>query len=136
LLRDALYFPHGLDLNGTPETRSFAFIHEVSDVVAAKKRAKDITNMSEFQRKTPGHLQLTLSQWQQPDHGYFEPITWESQSYSILKGCYVAPYTRSIFRDHAALAAGVLMDTTWRIIRLFVASTSLLSLEMSEFRLL
>jgi hypothetical protein len=87
-----------------------------------KKRAKDITNIYEFQRKTPGYLQLRLSQWEQPDHGHFEPITWESQRYSILKRCYVAPYACSIFRDHAALVAGLRMDMTWRIIHLSVAS--------------
>jgi hypothetical protein len=74
------------------------------------------------QRKTPGYLQLILSQWQQTDHGHLEPITWESQRYSILKGCYVTPYARSIFRDHVALVAGLLIDPTWRIIRLYVAS--------------
>jgi hypothetical protein len=57
------YFAHVLDRNGIPETRSIAFVHEVRDVVAAKKPAKDITNIDEFQRKTPGSLQLTLSQW-------------------------------------------------------------------------
>jgi hypothetical protein len=111
------YLAHVLDCDGIPETRCFAFIHEVRDVVAAKKRVKDITNIYEFQRKTPGYLQLTLSQWQQPDQGHFKPIAWESQRYSILKGCSVEPYARSLFRDHAALVAVSLMDTTWRIIR-------------------
>jgi hypothetical protein len=100
------YFAHVLDRNGIPETRSFAFIHEVREVVEAIEREKNITNICEFQRKTPGHLQLTLSQWQQFDYGHLEPITWESQRDSILKGCSVAPYARSIFRDHAALVDG------------------------------
>jgi hypothetical protein len=116
------YFAQVLDRNGIPERGSFAFIHEVRDVVAAKTYAKDITDTYEFQRKTPGYLQLRLSQSQQPDHGHFELITWQSQRYSILKGCYVAPHARSIFRDHAALVAGFRMDTTWRIIRLDAAS--------------
>jgi hypothetical protein len=113
---------HFLCRNGVPETRSFNFVREVREAIATKKRERDGTHIYESQGKIPRSLQLTISLWQPLDHGHFEPITWESQRHSILKRCYVAPFACSLFRDHQKLAAGLLMDTTWKILRCYVAS--------------
>jgi hypothetical protein len=34
----------------------------------------------------------------------------------------VAPFVCSLLRDHASIIAGILMDITWPVIRLYVAS--------------
>jgi hypothetical protein len=120
--RSLKYFIRVVSKYGVPETRSFNFIHEITAVIIAKKHAKSVTTIFEFQRQTKGYLQLTVSPWQRQDHLHLESITWESQRYSILKGCYVAPFTYAIFRDYPELISGLLMDTTWRVIRLYVTS--------------
>jgi hypothetical protein len=116
------YFVRVLVRNGVPQTRNFRLMHEIHTAIALKKKAKDITRQEEFQSTTLGYLQLTVYAWQQQDHGHFEATTWEMVRCSILKGCYVTPFTCSLFRDHAKLVSGLLMGITWRIIRLYVAS--------------
>jgi hypothetical protein len=87
-------------------------VHQIRNVFATKKQAKEITTIHEFQRKTPGYLQLTISPWQHPDHEHFEAITEESQRRSLMKGCNVTPLACSLFRDYGPLVTGLLMDTT------------------------
>jgi hypothetical protein len=92
LNRCSKYLIHVLCRIDVPETRSFDFVREIREAIATKKRVRDVTHIYEFQGKTPGYLQLTISLWQPLDHGHFDSITWESQRYSILKGCYVTPF--------------------------------------------
>jgi hypothetical protein len=105
-----------------PQSCSFAFIREIDMAITAKRRSKSIITLSEFQSANHGYLELTVSYWEQSDTARFEAITWDGKPCSILKGTYVAPFTCSLLHDSAYLVASVLMDMTWRIIRLHVAS--------------
>jgi hypothetical protein len=49
--------------------------HEIEAAIAAQKPANGITNIYDFQRKTPGYLQYTVSDWQPSGHGRFEALT-------------------------------------------------------------
>jgi hypothetical protein len=116
------YFARVLVKNGLPRTRNFAFAHDIDVGVNAKHQSRSITTLFEFEAANQGYLRLTVSSWRECDTGRFERLTLDGKRYSVLKGCYVAPFAYSLLRDSADVIAGLLMDTTWKIIRLYVAS--------------
>jgi hypothetical protein len=108
--------------HGLPRTRDFAFAHDIDMGVKAKHQSRSITNVFKFQAANHGYLQLTVSDWRECDAGRFEQLMWDGRRCSILKECYVTAFACSLLRDSAEVVAGLLMDTTWTIIRLCVAS--------------
>jgi hypothetical protein len=107
---------------GLPQSQPFAVLLDIHSAIIAKRRPKPISILESFRTSCAGYWQFTADKWQPSDHGRFEPITWEGQRYAILKRCYVAPLACTLLRDHASIIAGTLMDTTWRVIGLYVAS--------------
>jgi hypothetical protein len=63
LSRSAKDLIHVLCRNGVPKTRSCDFVREIREAIATKKHAIDVTHIYEFQGKTSGSLQLTISLW-------------------------------------------------------------------------
>jgi hypothetical protein len=108
--------------DGLPQSRSFAFIREIGMDMTAKRRSKSIAIYQNFRAPNHGYLGFTVSDWEQSDTARFEAITWDGKHCSIVKGIYVAPFAYSLLRDSEDLVAGILMDTTWQIIRLPEAS--------------
>jgi hypothetical protein len=69
-----------------------------------------------------GYVQLAVAKCHPNDHDHFAPITKEGERSAILKSTSVAPWASSLFRHQPPIAAGILMETTWRIIRVDVPS--------------
>jgi hypothetical protein len=84
-----------------PETQPFGVLRDIHSVIITKRRSKSITTMDTFQVTCAGYLQLTVAKW--------PPMI-------------TAPFACSLLRDHAPIVAGILMDTTWRVIQLSVTS--------------
>jgi hypothetical protein len=56
-------------------------------------------------------------------------IDRESKSLvSVMKGCYVTPFMPALFTRNRHLIDDILMDATWKIIRVYVASILMLSI--------
>jgi hypothetical protein len=56
LSKGVKYFMRLFIKHGIPQTRNLAVFHEIEASIAVKNRANSITNIYDFQRKTPGYL--------------------------------------------------------------------------------
>jgi hypothetical protein len=66
-----------------------------------------------FRDSVPGYLRLELGRRIPGER--FEVVVRGGEEYSILRGCYVSPWGRSILQDNEI--DGLVLDTTWHVLR-------------------
>jgi hypothetical protein len=84
-----------------------------------KKGSKEVITFPLVCEKVNGHLCLTLSLKQHNDK--FEDMH-DGEDYLISNGCFVTQFALSLFCDNRHLIDGLMMDMTWRVLRLYITS--------------
>lgn len=89
------------------------------------RKQYDESTEKSFLNNTEGFLKLFISDklYKNKEH-----ITLNEVEYSIISGIYISPYSESIIRDNPELIDGVIMDTTWKVLPLYVTSILMLSI--------
>ena len=52
----------------------------------------------------------------------YKPEGGEEGNYYIISGVYISPWAKSLFHDNPGLIQGFLLDTTWKVMSLYVTS--------------
>jgi hypothetical protein len=69
-------------------------------------------------------LAITISLRDEDDT--FEIFQDNDKVYSIMKGIYISPFAESLFNDNKDLVDGLMMETRWKVLRLYVTSILML----------
>lgn len=73
-----------------------------------------------LKQKTKGYLLLDI---QQSNINKRKPkIEYKGQTYYVIGGTYILPFTKSILSDYQEIINGLLLDTTFKILPSFVTS--------------
>jgi hypothetical protein len=95
----------------------FVFALHASFAIEKLHRSGVLTEMT-FRSTVPGYLHLETSKQVHGDN--FETVLRDSETYSILGGWYLSPWSRSILEDNAI--DGLILDTTWHVLRQYVTA--------------
>jgi hypothetical protein len=99
----------------------FPFLREIQTAMIIKK-IEVHHHFWKVPGKMPRPLAIVCITMASSRSQVFEAGTWADQHFSILNGCDVVPFADSLFHEHSAIIAGLLIGTTWKVLRFYVAS--------------
>jgi hypothetical protein len=109
-----------------PKSAKTEFLFNIVEFFTAKKRSKGKTTFKQFTAAVTEYISLTVSLCQPGDD--FQELTMNNGSHSILNGCCVTRYAVCPCEKNRKLLDGLFMDTTWKVLRLYVTSIFMCSI--------
>jgi hypothetical protein len=103
-----------------PRNPATEYIFNIYDCFEAKKRSKNINNLNLFRAAVEGDLFVRTCLRHPTDN--FEIFQENGEFFSKIGGCYISPFALSIFQKNTSILDGIMLDTTWRVMRLYVTS--------------
>ena len=85
-----------------------------------KTKSKQINSIDTLKSNIQGYLQLDIQQ--STSKKRLAEITYDNHKYYIVSGVYISPWAKSLFADNPNFIDGFLLDTTWKIMSLYVTS--------------